>query len=121
MRSIDRRILIAAAFAVVASSAQLVYWALAIATADQYIIEYDGLYWRTSPQGSLFPLPRGSGMLQALSPVGALDVAIYSMIRSSLYVPVLLTVTLLAFALGCLVGVALSRQSPAYAAPERRV
>jgi len=109
MRSTDRRILIAAAFAVVASSAQLIYWALAIATADQYIIEYDGPYWRTSPQGSLFPLPRGSGMLQALSPVDTLDRAVYSVIRSNLYIVIFLVTTLLMFVLGYLVGVALSR------------
>jgi hypothetical protein len=44
MVSIDRRILLAAGFALVAFSAQLIYWALAISTVDQYIIEYDGLY-----------------------------------------------------------------------------
>lgn len=120
MVSIDRRILLAAGFALVAFSAQLIYWALAVSTVDQYIIEYDGLHWRTSPPGSLFPLPKGSGILQALSPVDTLDRTIYSMIHSNLYILVLLAVTLLAFALGYMVGVTLSRQRPAYAPPEGR-
>jgi hypothetical protein len=59
-------------------------------------------------------------MLQAPSPVNALDRTIYSMIRSNLYVPVLLAVTLLVFVLGYMVGVALPRQDPAYAPPEGR-
>jgi hypothetical protein len=42
------------------------------------IIEYnDGLWWRSTPQGSLFLIPYGSGMLMALSPVSSLDAFIY--------------------------------------------
>jgi hypothetical protein len=120
MASIDRRILLAASFAAVAFSVQLTYWVLAISTVDQHIIEHDGPYWRTSPPGSLFPLPRGSGMLQALSPVDTLDRTIYSMIHSNLYILVLLAVTLLVFVLGYMVGVTLSRQRLAQATSERR-
>lgn len=121
MVRIDGKILLATGFAVMAFFGQLIYWALAVSTVNQYIIEYDGLYWRTSPSGSLFPLPRGSGMLQALSPVDDLDRTIYTMIRSNLYIPALLAVTLLVFVLGYMVGVASPRQDPAYAPPEGRV
>ena len=42
------------------------------------IIEYSGgLWWRSSAQGSLFPLPHGPGMLTVLSPVSNLDAFIY--------------------------------------------
>ncbi len=42
------------------------------------IIEYNGeLWWRSTPQGSLFPIPYGPGMLTALSPVSKNDAFIY--------------------------------------------
>lgn len=105
----DKRVLIAAGLAAVVAVLQVFYWASAIATTDRWIIEFDGLYWRTSPQGALFPWPRESGMLQALSPVGSADRAIYSMIRSNLYIVLSAVLTLLAAALGYLVGGELSR------------
>jgi len=96
-------------FAAAVAILQLLYWASAIAIADRHITDYGGLHWRTSPQGSLFPFPRGSGMLQALSPVGPTDQAIYYMINSNLYLVLFSALTLAAAALGYLAGGALFR------------
>ena len=58
------------------------------------IIEYsDGLWWRSTPQGSLFPIPHGSGMLMALSRVSDLDSFIYKYI---LRIPLLIVIDALA-------------------------
>jgi len=108
MRGSGKRVLIAVGLAVVVAVLQLFYWVSATAIADRWIIEFDGLYWRTSPQGTLFPWPRESGMLQALSPVGPTDQMIYYMIRSNLYILLTAVLTLLAAALGHLSGGALS-------------
>jgi hypothetical protein len=61
------------------------------------IIEYnDGLWWRSTPQGSLFPIPYGSGMLMALSPVSSLDAFIYKYL---LRIPALILIDVLVTAL----------------------
>ena len=53
------------------------------------IIRYEGaLWWRTTPAGSLFPIPHGSGMLQALSKVSPLDIFIYDILKSGALVAV---------------------------------
>jgi hypothetical protein len=42
------------------------------------IIEYDGgLWWRSTPQGSLYPFPHGPGISTALSQVSSADAFIY--------------------------------------------
>ena len=56
--------------------------------ADSKIIEWNGgIWWRTTPSGSLFPWPKESGMLQALSKVNEADLFIYTcLIKSSVLV-----------------------------------
>ena len=53
--------------------------------ANSKIIELNGeIWWRTTPSGSLFPWPKESGILQALSKVNELDLLIYTyLIKSS--------------------------------------
>jgi hypothetical protein len=106
MSRLSKRALVAVGFAAIATIVQGFYWASAVATAER-IIEFDGLYWRTSPPGALLPWPQESGLLQALSPVSATDQAIYFMIRSNLYIALFVALTLLAAALGHMVGGAL--------------
>ena len=61
------------------------------------IIEYNGgFWWRSSSQGSLFPIPHGPGMLTALSPVSDLDAFIY---RNLLRIPLLIVVDAVVIAL----------------------
>lgn len=61
------------------------------------IIEYNGgLWWRSSAQGSLFPIPHDPGMLTALSPVSDLDAFIY---RNLLRIPLLIVVDAVVIAL----------------------
>ena len=61
------------------------------------IVEYNGgLWWRSSSQGSLFPIPHGPGMLTALSPVSDLDAFIYQYL---LKMPLLIVIDALVIAL----------------------
>ncbi len=43
-----------------------------------YRDEEGKLWWITSPAGSLFPWPKKSGMIEALSPVNEIDSFIYT-------------------------------------------
>jgi hypothetical protein len=61
------------------------------------IIEFDGgLWWRSTPQGSLFPIPYGSGILTALSQVSDTDAFIY---RYLLRIPLLIVLNVLVISL----------------------
>lgn len=72
-----------------------VYTITAHSVASKYIIEDEsGLYWRTSPPGSLLPWPRAPGELQALSDVNALDALAYTYLIRSM---ALITLSLLAW------------------------
>jgi hypothetical protein len=56
--------------------------------ASSMIIEYDGgLWWRSAPEGSLFPVPHGPGILTVLSQVSSVDAFIY---RYLLRIPLLI-------------------------------
>jgi hypothetical protein len=58
--------------------------------ASSMIIEYDGgLWWRSTPEGSLFPVPHGPGILTVLSQVSSVDAFIY---RYLLRIPLLVVV-----------------------------
>jgi len=62
---------------------------------DLYLSNGD-LSWRTSPPGSLFPIPHGSGMLQALSNPTPLDKVLYfNLIRNNALLGIDLALTLL--------------------------
>jgi|GEM_PF-3011363 len=109
MGLLNRKSALAVGLAIVMAAVQLLYWTSAIFTADRYIIDFEGLMWRTSPPGSLFPVPTGSGMLQALSPVSETDQVVYSMINSGLYILLSVALTLAAGVAGYLLGVTISR------------
>ena len=65
--------------------------------ASSMIIEHDGgLWWRSTPQGSLFPIPHGSGILTALSQASDVDAFIY---RYLLRIPLLIVFDVLALSL----------------------
>ena len=75
----------------------LLGYTLSAYLCSSMIIEYNGgLLWRSSPQGSLFPIPHGPGMLTALSPVSSLDAFIYHYL---LRVPSLIVVDVLVIAI----------------------
>jgi len=109
MTPLNRRSISALGLAALVAGLQLIYWASVAITIDKHIIEYDGLHWRTTPPGSLFPWPRGSGMLQALSPVSEADQTIYYLMRSNLYLLIFLVLTLAAGLAGYLAGAILLR------------
>lgn len=62
-----------------------VYTVTAYNVATSHIVDIDEeAWWRTTPGGSLFPWPKESGMLQALSKVNETDLFIYTyLIKSS--------------------------------------
>ena len=61
------------------------------------IIEYDGdLWWRSTPQGSLFLIPYGPGILAALSQVSDVDAFVY---RYLLRIPLLIVLDVLVISL----------------------
>lgn len=55
----------------------LLYTFTVYLVVDSLYVTDGAIAWRTSPAGSLFPVPRRSGMLQALSQVSELDKVIY--------------------------------------------
>ena len=56
--------------------------------ASSMIIEYGGgLWWRSTPEDSLFPVPHGPGILTVLSQVSSVDAFIY---RYLLRIPLLI-------------------------------
>jgi len=72
-------------------------YTIAAYLTSSMIIEYDGgLWWRSTPQGSLFPIPYGSGILTSLSHVSDADALIY---RYLLRIPFLIILDALAISL----------------------
>jgi len=78
MRSAKKKVTIAIVFVFI-STYLTSYAAMAHVTASRHIYEDErgGIWWRTTPSGSLFPWPREPGMLQALSRVDELDLFIH--------------------------------------------
>lgn len=75
----------------------LLGYTLSMYLCSSMIIEYNGgLWWRSTPQGSLFPIPHSPGILTALSPVFELDAFIYNYL---LKMPVLIVVDALVIVL----------------------
>jgi len=55
----------------------LLYTSFVYLVLDSLTVTGEQLWWRTSPPGSLFPIPQRSGVLQALSQVSELDKTLY--------------------------------------------
>jgi len=58
----------------------LLYTIFAYQVLDNIYADEDGLWWRTSPAGTLFPIPSSPGILQTLSRVSRLDALVYSLL-----------------------------------------
>jgi len=76
MRPARKRVAIVIVFI---STYLTLYTAMTYIMAMRHIYEdaNGGIWWRTTPSGSLFPWPREPGMLQALSRVDELDLFIH--------------------------------------------